>query len=86
VTLDREHKKVLTADAIFELWHTCAFYQTEAALEFERVITEGDPRHPAPDEVRGFIHGVVNGALLPPPPPKRPWWRKVIIYLTQWES
>jgi hypothetical protein len=82
--LDPEQKIQLLEDALVDLWQTCAKLQTEAALAFEKVLTEGDARTPSSDEVRGFLRGAIHGALLPRPD-TRSRWRKTIDYLTKWE-
>jgi uncharacterized protein YaiE (UPF0345 family) len=66
------------ADAIFKMYQESAFQQTEAAYNFQNIVTNGEMRFPQPDEVRGFIMGVVRGSLNVQPPRVTPWQRFMI--------
>lgn len=70
-------------DAIFELYRASAFVQNEAALEFERVVTNGDSRVPSTVEVRAWICSVVRGALVVRPA-KPSWWDRQVVRVHGW--
>lgn len=71
------------ADAIFETYRTAVFYQTEAARDFENVITNGDPRVPSTAEVRAWLSGVVSGSLVARPE-EPSTWQKIKSTMKSW--
>lgn len=71
-------------EAVTKLWLDGSHQQTEAAAMLNRIVTNGDPRIPHEQEVRGFLHAAVRGSLVKRPAPEKTVLQKTVDYLTKW--
>lgn len=76
-TPTEEYRVDRATDVVFDLYRSCAFRQEEAALDFERMITNGDPRMPSSAEIRDWLAGAFRGGLVARPQQLSGWDRFV---------